>query len=191
MNPQPPPDDQAVVAAIHHDGLTDIDAALAAFAFDQRRAGRRVLGLLMKPRGHDAACHASMVLTDIDSGDEYPVSQALGAGSNACSADPQGFARAGQVLRDALARHPDLVICNRFGVLEAEGGGFAAELLELLAQGVPVLIVVSSRHLAAWRHFIGSATMLVSDPAAWSSWFDAVLAGRDGRAAGVPDAAPA
>ena len=36
------------------------------------------------------------------------------------------------MLRDALGRRPDLVVCNRFGVLEAEGGGFAAELLDLL-----------------------------------------------------------
>ena len=179
MSPQPPADEQPVVAAIHNDGLTDIDAALAQFVQSQRRAGRRVLGLLMKLRAHGADCHASMVLTDIDTGDEYPVSQALGAGSNACSADPQGFALASRVLRDALGRRPDLVVCNRFGVLEAEGGGFAAELLDLLAQGVPVLTVVSSRHLPAWRHFIGDAPLLEPEPAAWASWFDAVLAGRD------------
>ncbi len=162
-------------AAIHHDGSTDIDAALAGFVDAQRRAGRQVLGLLMKPRSQGAACDASMVLTDIDTREEYLVSQSLGAGSHACAADPEGFARASRVLRDALERKPDLVVCNRFGVLEAEGGGFCAELLDLLAEGVPVLIVVSTRHLPAWQRFVGGgAPVLEADSAQWSSWLDSV-----------------
>jgi hypothetical protein len=165
-----------VVAAIHHEGSRNIDAALAEFAVQQRQAGRRVLGLLMRPQDGDAGCQAAMVLTDIDTGDDYLVSQTLGSGSKACAADPQGFARASRVLRDALDQQPDLVISNRFGSLEAENGGFAAELLALLAQGIPVLTVVSTRHLDAWRRFIGEATLLPSDPAAWSTWFDAVQA---------------
>lgn len=172
-------DEPAVVAAIHHDGTTDIDATLAAFADRQRRSGRRVLGLLMSRRARDAGGKPAMFLTDIDTGDDYLVSQFLGGGSNACSADPQGFARASRVLRDALDRRPDLVISNRFGSLEAENGGFAAELLALLAQGIPVLIVVSTRHLDAWRRFIGEAALLPNDPDAWSAWFDSVLTARE------------
>jgi hypothetical protein len=171
--------DHAVVAAILHDGTTDIDAALAVFVDQQRGTGRRIFGLLMSSRCHEAGCQASMVLTDIDSGVEYLVSQPLGSGSNACSADPRGFARASAVLRDALDRQPDLVISNRFGSLEAENGGFVAELLALLAQGIPVLTVVSTRHLEAWRRFIGEAPILTSDPATWSAWLDAVLARRE------------
>jgi hypothetical protein len=82
------------------------------------------------------------------------------------------------VLRDALGRNPDLVISNRFGSLEAENGGFAAELLALLAAGIPVLTVVSARHLDAWHRFVGEAPMLANDPAAWTAWLDEVLARR-------------
>ncbi len=178
MSSDPETDEPSVVAAIHHDGTTDIDATLANFAARQRQAGRRVLGLLMRNRGADAGCRSAMFLRDIDTGDEYLVSQSLGSGSSSCSADPQGFAQASGVLRDALDRQPDLVISNRFGSLEAENGGFAAELLALLAQGIPVLTVVSTRHLEAWRRFVGDATMLPDDPGAWSAWFDAVLARR-------------
>ena len=168
-------EDQASVAAIHHDGSTDIDAALAAFAQRQRQAGRRVLGLLMTIRPGDSACGSSMVLTDIDSGEQFGVSQALGRGSTSCSADPQGFARASRVLREALERAPDLVICNRYGSLEAENGGFAAELLVLISHGIPVLTVVSTRHLAAWQRFVGEAPLLPADPRAWDAWLEAVL----------------
>lgn len=167
-----------VVAAIHHDGSTDVDQALAEFVAQQRRAGRQVHGLLMNARTADASCQASMVLTDIATGDEFLVSQALGSGASGCSADPQGFAKASRVLRQALDQQPDLVVSNRFGSLEAENGGFAAELLALLAEGIPVLTVVSTRHLQAWQQFIGQATMLPADPGAWAAWFDQVMADR-------------
>lgn len=172
-------DDAPAVAAIHHDGQTDIDAALAAFADQLRRRGRRVRGLLMNARDTVDGCRAAMVLTDIATGDEYLVSQPLGKGSNACSADPQGFARASRVLRDAIDQRPDLVICNRFGSLEAESGGFAAELLALLAEDIPVLTVVATRHLQAWQRFSGDAPLLANDPRAWAEWLDRLPVARE------------
>jgi len=175
MNSDTGTDPSPPVAAIEYDASIDVDALLRAFVTQLRRDGRNVLGLLAARRDHAAGCRAPMVLTDIDSGDEYLVSQSLGAASAACSADPQGFARASRVLHDALEREPDLVVCNRFGALEAENGGFVAELLALLEHGVPLLTVVAPRHFGAWQRFIGDAPLLPPDPAAWSAWFDAVL----------------
>jgi len=178
-------DVQATAAAIRHDGRTDIDDLLLAFAERQRLAGRRILGLVMKPRDRGDGCRAAMVLIDIDTGDEYPVSQELGSGSASCSADPQGFARASQVLRSALDRNPDLVVCNRFGSLEAANGGFVAELLALLERGIPVMTVVAPAQFDAWQRFIGGAPLLPVDPDAWAAWLDAALLQR-GRSAELP-----
>ncbi|MBL8306153.1 MAG: DUF2478 domain-containing protein [Rubrivivax sp.] len=163
------------VAAIDPAGRVDIDALLFDFVARQRRAGRRVQGLLMAPRDAADGCRAQMWLTDVDSGDTYLVSQPLGAGSTGCAADPQGFARASRVLRDALQRRPDLVVCDRFGALEAENGGFVAEIGALLAAGIPVLTVVAAKHHAAWERFIGQAPWLAAEPAAWDDWLDGVL----------------
>ena len=185
MNHDLAPNEQPTVAAIGHDGRVDIDDLLVAFADQQRRAGRKVLGLVMKHRDRGEGCKAAMVLTDIDTGEEYLVSQALGSESASCSADPQGFARASRVLRDALDRSPDLVVCNRFGSLEATNGGFVAELLALLERGIPVLTVVAPAHVDAWQRFIGEAPLLPVDPVAWAAWLDAVLLQRD-RSAEVP-----
>jgi nucleoside-triphosphatase THEP1 len=162
------------VAAILHDGQCDIDALLSAFVQRERARGRRVHGLLMTYRDRAEGCRSSMFLTDIDTGAEYLVSQALGSGSGACSADPQGFAQASGVLRDALERAPDLVVSNRFGSLEAENGGFVAELLALISAGIPLLTVVSTRHLDAWQRFVGEAPLLPCDPEAWAAWLDGV-----------------
>jgi hypothetical protein len=174
------------VAAIEHDGRVDVDELLADFARQQRGAGRQVLGLVMRHRDRGAACQASMLLTDIDTGDEYLVSQPLGADSSACRADPQGFAQASRVLRDAADRQPDLVICNRFGALEAENGGFVAELLALMERGIPVLTAVGPRYQDAWQRFVGAAARLPAQPEAWAAWFEQVLQRRDGQDAAPP-----
>ncbi len=164
-------------AAIVHDGSVDVDALLGVLAQAQRRLGRKVRGLLMTyPDPGAPACAAPMVLVDIASGAPYRVSQKLGGGSASCRADTQGFAHASEVLRAALDERPDLVIVNRFGSLEAEGGGFAAELLDLMAAGVPLLTVVASRHLDAWACFTGGAAALPAQADAVQRWLDRVLA---------------
>jgi len=162
-------------AAILDDGSSDIDARLAAFAQQQCKSSVRVRGLYMQRRPAASGCKADRVLVDIATGDTYLVSQPLGPGSVACNSDPQGFARASQVLRDALRQTPDLVICNRFGGLESEGGGFAAELLGIMASGIPLLTVVSPARVCAWQRFSGQASLLVADGAAWQCWLDAAL----------------
>jgi nucleoside-triphosphatase THEP1 len=163
-------------AAILDDGSVDADALLAAVAEVQRRAGRRVRGLVMtRPDGN--ACVDSMVLVDVEARDTYLVSQRLGSGATSCRVDPQGFAHASRVLRRALAEAPDLVVVNRFGGLESAGGGFAAEMLELMVCGVPMLTVVSTQRLAAWERFSGGATVLPAT-AAVSAWVERTLQSR-------------
>ncbi|WP_164886862.1 DUF2478 domain-containing protein [Piscinibacter defluvii] len=162
-------------AAVLDDGSADVDALLADCAARQRRAGRRVRGLVMTwPDGDREACGA-MVLVDLDTREEYLVSQALGRASAACRADPQGFARASEVLRRAGGEAPDLVVCNRFGGMEAHGEGFSAELLDLMSADIPLLTVVSPRWAPAWTEFTGGAPLLPARPEAIEGWIEATL----------------
>lgn len=123
----------------------------------------------------DAGCAGAMVLVDLDTQEEYLVSQPLGRDSKACRADLQGFARASGVLRRAARQAPDLVVSNRFGGLEAEGGGFCAELLDILAQDLPLLTTVAARHVVDWQRFTGGATVLPARPEAVYAWLKATL----------------
>lgn len=164
-------------AAIVDDGAGDVDALLASIARGQQRAGRRVRGVLMTHPDGDAGCAGAMVLIDLNTQEAYPVSQPLGRDSTACRADPQGFARASGVLRRAATESPDLVVSNRFGGLEAEGGGFCAELLEILAQDLPLLTTVASRHVADWQRFTGGTTLLPANADAVNRWLAATLNG--------------
>jgi hypothetical protein len=172
-------DPAPLAAAIVDDGRADVDQMLAALVRDGQRSGWRVRGLLMTRAG--GGCAGDMVLVDIDSGERYLVSQPLGTGSTSCRADPHGFASASVVLRAALEQSPDLVVCNRFGGLEVEGGGFAAELLALMAQGVPLLTAVAARNREAWQRFSGGAPLLPADTAVVAAWIDRVLGLRAGK----------
>lgn len=167
------------VAAILLDGQTDVDALLADLARSLQQRDLCVHGLRMTyPAGRDG-CASPMVMVDLHTGDDYLVSQPMGRDSRACRADPQGFARASAVLRRAAAAQgadaPDIVLLNRFGSLEAEGGGFRAELLALLVQGRAVLTAVAPAHREAWRSFVGGPAELPAERAAINAWLAQVL----------------
>lgn len=163
-------------AAIRHDGSCDVDALLAEVVDAQLRAGRRVRGLLMAPAEQRGDCLVEMVLVDIDTRRGYLVSQQLGRESKACRADPQGFARASEVLRIALDDAPDLIVCNRFGRLESEGAGFSSELLEIMSRDIPFLTVVSHHLVDAWQRFTGGAAALLPPRReAVDDWLEHVL----------------
>jgi uncharacterized protein YjiS (DUF1127 family) len=59
-----------------------------------------------------------------------------------------------------------------------ERGDCAAELLELMAESVPLLTVVSPRHRDAWARFTGGATVLPAEPDAVRTRLDGVPAPR-------------
>ncbi len=157
-------------AAILDDGSGSADALLASIAGAQRQAGRRVRGLLMTHPDGPRSCAAAMVLVDVQTAEEYLVSQPLGPDSQACRADPQGFARASVVLRRAADEQAELVVSNRFGGLEAGGGGFRDELHELMARDIPVLTVVAPQHVQAWQQFTGGATVMPARVEAIERW---------------------
>lgn len=168
--------DLPLAAAIVDSGAASAEALLEAEARARLRAGLRVRGLLMTRPGAGAGCAADMVLVDIATDQRFLVSQPMGRDSTACRADPQGFARASRVLHDARGGDVDLVICNRFGGLESEGGGFAAELLALMADGVPLLTTVSARLADHWARFSGGAPLLPAEPQAITAWVERALA---------------
>lgn len=173
------PAEGVCAAAIGHASGSSADKLLAQLVAQLQGQGRRVQGLLMEHVGgivDGTGCGTQMFLVDVVTQERYLVSQPMGSLSKSCRADPQGFARATVVLRRALADKPDLVVLNRFGRLEAEGGGMSAELLELMAEGVPVLTAVAPGYQDAWAAFSGHAAVLPADPAAVRAWLDAHLA---------------
>ncbi len=142
------------IAAIVHDHGDGADALMRAFVERQCRAGLDVRGLVTDP-GAGGPRRSRRRLRDIRTGESFEIFQDLGAGSQACCLDVFRLAAASAALRVAGNGRPDLVVVSRYGRQEADGGGFAAEFLALMAEGIPVLTIVAGEFLVDWRRFTG------------------------------------
>jgi hypothetical protein len=164
-----------LAAIVNSDKGLDVDGLLRRFVAVQVGKGRTIGGLLQtsEPR---ASGGKKRFFLDLRSGESFSISQDLGPSSQSCSVDTAGVAQASAVLRQALADRVDLAVVNRFGELEAAGGGFAAEILALADAGIPVLTVSAHRHLDAWRTFCGEYGIelrpLIGE---LDAWFDRVI----------------
>lgn len=154
------------IAAIH--AASGGGEVLAVFIAELVGQGVKVRGLVQR--------HApDMELVDVVSGQSFAITQDLGSQSESCRIDPAGFAEASVVLRRALAEGAELVVVNRFGKLEAAGGGLAAEMLALMAEQVPVLTCVGPDQRQAWADFTGGAgAALAPDLDALRRWWHGV-----------------
>lgn len=161
------------IAAIVHPGHGSADDLLADFAADLLRSEWRVRGLVQQ--FHDGRVKSSTMLVDLGDGRRFPLFQNLGAGSASCSLDQTSVAAASIALRRAIGDQADLAVANRFGALEAGGGGLAAEMLAVMSEEIPLLTVVSELFLDDWRHFTGGiGTELAPQRDALDVWFAAL-----------------
>jgi molybdate transport system ATP-binding protein len=164
----------SLIAAVTYGPDDDCDALLAAFAHDLLGAGVAVAGLIQINAGAGCA-ELDMELEALGSGRRINICQDLGPGSaNACRLDPAGLAEAAAALRQALDRPARLVVINKFGRMEAEGGGLIGEIGATVAAGLPLLIGVPERFAAAWDTFAGGMDeKLACKRAALEAWWAA------------------
>lgn len=141
------------IAAVISSASSDTTPLLWEFVNRLQARGLRIRGLIQNLEPGRNGC--DIVLVDIESGARHPITQDLGAASAACRLDPALLVEAGNGLRAVPNLPTDLAVFNRFGALEAQGGGFHAEMLAVMAGGTPLLAVVSDKQIAAWRSFTG------------------------------------
>lgn len=172
-----------ILAAIVQYNWGGADDLVAGFALSLIARGWCVRGLVQESIESTHGCE--LVLVDLGQGEVFDISQHLGSGAMACCLDTGKLTEAGGVLRRIVEEGADLAVINRFSSLEAEGKGFAAELLAIAGQGIPLLTIVPQRHLTAWREFTGGmATELEPDIRLLERWFH----GHSGGLGSAPEA---
>ena len=152
------------LAALEHaDDEHDMEDVLERVARRLQAEGAHVGGLVHRVDDYPSGSKR-MVLFDLRSNRSFELSQDLGGASVACNLNPQALGEASAVLRQALADGVDLVVINRFGSVEAEGGGLTA---------------VAARHQSGWQRFTGGLhAALPADEEALMAWCRAQLARR-------------
>lgn len=174
-----------LAALVHPDDEHQMELLLERVARRLQAGGWRVGGLVHRQDRY-ANGNKRMQLFDLRSARQFELSQDLGGASQACSLNPQALAQASAVLRQALDDGVDLVVINRFGIVEAAGQGFAAEFAAFMEAGTPVLTAVAARHLQDWRRYTGGLhAELPADEALITQWCLARLANRQGAMQGV------
>ncbi|HEV7369386.1 DUF2478 domain-containing protein [Arenibaculum sp.] len=163
-------------AVVVHGPGSGVDVLISRFATALAGRGFRVGGVVQRQGGGTqaggAVCADEMELVEIATGRAIPISQRLGRGSSSCRVDPAGVAEASALIRAARAGGLDLLVLNKFGGLESQGGGLASELGDAVAEGVPVLTSVNGKYLPDWLAFAGTLSRMLppEEDALWRWW---------------------
>lgn len=141
------------LAALVFDDGDLANKIVEAFAAELAADGRRLAGMIqLADETQSCQCRDSELL-NVETQSRFTILQDLGRGSQSCRVDPAAIARAAVEIEGAIARAPDVLFINRFGKLEAEGGGLHGEIAAAFLAGVPTVVCVATRFLPAWRLF--------------------------------------
>jgi nucleoside-triphosphatase THEP1 len=171
------------IAALYGGTSRELQGALAAFARELQSQGYRVAGVIEESLcGATGACK-SLSVRDIASGERIPISQKLGAGSEACNLDPGGLAFACGLVEEAIERGADVVVLSKFGKLEASRSGLCDAFKAAILADIPIITTVSPHVLQDWVCFAGGLSEYVPpDIAALAAWWRATRGGVSDRA---------
>jgi nucleoside-triphosphatase THEP1 len=148
------------------------DRLMVAVADRLVARGMAVAGVVQLNVEHDPERHCHMDLQILGRDDVLRISEDRGRHARGCRLDPRGLADAVQRVDSALdQRSASLLIVNKFGKQEAQGGGFREVIGRALIAGIPVLTTVSQGNLAAFLDFAeGLASEVAPDADAAVAW---------------------
>lgn len=159
-----------IAALVYSDGIYPDRAILRALE-PLRDRGVPLAGLVQvgaPPGGH--AC--DMLLQNLATGDVTAIAEDRGKHATGCRLDVGLLTELGEAVTSSLQTDaPRLLVVNKFGKIEADGGGLRDAVAEAVNLGIPVLVGVPARNLDRWRAFAGSlAVELPAEPAAIATW---------------------
>jgi hypothetical protein len=113
-------------------------------------------------------------VVDVRTGKAASITQDRGRDAQGCKLDPSGLADISHCISDAIEAGVDLIVINKFGRAESEGGGLISGIADAVAASIPLLTTVRAPYLDAWRSFHGGlATELAPLRRAIIAWCEA------------------
>jgi len=164
----------AWLAAVVSEDSNQADSAMDAVIGSLRTRGYQLVGLRQRLLGScDNGC--GVRLQSIATGAYHKMTQDLGSGSTSCNIDSDALERLAQMTKDELHDGVDLVVVNRFGKRESQGGGFCSVFERAIDLGIPVLTVVNTAYLQSWLEYGGDyVTSLRADNHEILNWAESV-----------------
>lgn len=164
--------ERAPIHAIRRDDPEAADRVVAELVDLARSAGIEVAGVTQKNIHRVDRIHNDMHLVSLCGSGEYKISEDRGAMASGCRLDRDLIARAAaDVERALLTGTPQLLVLNKFGKAEEEGGGMRNATALAIESGIPVLMSVGRLSMGALLDFAGQLVEVTeADPGAATDW---------------------
>ena len=164
-----------IAALVYADGIYP-DRAIARAIEPLRERGIALAGALQLESTDLPGRHpCDMLLQDLASGEITAIAEHRGREARGCRLDVSLLTDLAELVAYSLhSEEPRLLVVNKFGKIEADGGGLRGAIAEAVGLGIPVLVGVPARNLDRWRAFVGPlAVELPAEPAVIAAWLEA------------------
>jgi hypothetical protein len=161
-----------IAAVVYPDGIYP-NRLLRAVLGPLRDRGMPLAGVLQVEQPPADDCHpCDMLLEDLSGGEIVALSDNRGKDARGCRLDIGVLTELAEAVQLSLqADEPCLLVVNKFGKIEADGGGLREAIADAVALGIPVLVGVPMRNLESWRAFAADlAIELAPQAAAIDRW---------------------
>jgi hypothetical protein len=161
----------AIAAIVYSDGVYP-DRIIARAIDPLRAVGLPLAGALQVEPVAAGRHPCDMLLEDLASGEVHAIAEHRGREARGCRLDVGLLTEIGEAVLQSLHDEPPrLLVINKFGKIEADGGGLRQAVAEAVGLGIPVLVGVPARNLDRWRAFAGSlAVELPATVGAIADW---------------------
>lgn len=161
------------VAAIVYADTVFPETAFAELVERCRGRGLSLAGVLQHRISAAPERRCDVVLEDLSTGHRTALFEDRGTGASGCRLDVAALADATARIEGNLEDAPDLLVLNKFGKAECDGGGLLELIASAIGRGVPVVIGVPRRNIEPWRSFAGDfAVELSSEGNEIGEWLD-------------------
>lgn len=161
------------VAAIVYPNEVYPDAVFRSLVRGGLARGLSLAGVLQHQAIADGDRRCDVVLEDLATGYRTALFENRGLGARGCRLDEAALAEATARVEGSLEHAPQLLVLNKFGKVECEGGGLRDLIASAIDRGISVVIGVPERNLDAWRSFAGEfAIELRDDVGQVTEWLD-------------------
>ncbi|MBS0247845.1 MAG: DUF2478 domain-containing protein [Proteobacteria bacterium] len=162
-----------ILAMAYSDGFA-ADRLIAETAYRLRDDGVKVAGLVQINTDVPGRTKCDMAVEELYTRTRFQLSEYRGPAARGCRLDHSRLANAAGLLIAILDQDLDLIVINKFGKVEAEGGGLRDLLGRAALLGIPLIVGVPYRNLDQWRIFAaGLADECELSAAALEHWLAA------------------
>ena len=163
------------LCAIRRSDPIAADLLTAALAQRAKAADLKLAGVLQRNLRRPGRRRCDMDLIDLATGRIIRISEDRGDLARGCRMNASALMQAAEMVEETIrAAAPDLVILNKFGKSEEEGGGMRDAVAAALSRGIPVFAGVGTPAIPALEQFAGELlTLIDADEAMVAAWLSA------------------